>query len=222
MIAAIAFIVLTMLIYWGAKRVYRLKPIVLLSPIILAPIVVILILIVGRIPYAEYNAGGRWLTDMIGPATVALAVPFYKHLDVLKKHAFAIVAGTIGGSLIGFGAAFALARLLHLDHTLMSELMLRSTTTAFAIVVSNQIGGVAAVTAVIVMITGILGMVAGPYAIRAFRIRSDIAKGVVMGTSAHTAGATRAFQMGEVSGSIATISMMVAAFFTLIVVPMLV
>lgn len=221
MITAIASLLLTVLIYWGSKRLYRIKPIVLLSPLLVTPIVLIFILVKADIPYDVYNTGGKWLSNMVGPATVALAIPLHKNFHVLKKHAVKVIVGTLAGSAMGFLTSIGIAHLLHLDSSLMSSLMLRSTTTAIAIAVSNQIGAISSITAVIVLITGLLGMTIGPFVIRTLRIRNDIAKGVMLGTSAHNAGTRKALDLSDVSGAIATISMILSAFLTIGIAPWL-
>lgn len=220
MMKAITFLLLTVLLYGGAKKLYRAKPAIVLSPLLVTPIALIIILSAGHISFADYNEGGKWLTRLIGPATVALAVPLHEHFDILKKHAKEIALGTLGGSLMGFLSALEISRLLHLHDSLLAGIMLRSTTTPIALAVSSRIGGASAITAVIVLITGLLGMTTGPFVIRALRIRSECAKGVLMGTSAHTAGSYKAFELGGgLAGAIATVSMLATALLTLGLLP---
>jgi predicted murein hydrolase (TIGR00659 family) len=221
MLMAILCILLTIIIYVGVKYVYKLKPIVILSPLLITPIIVICILVHGNIPYSTYNEGGKWLSEMMGPATIALAIPLYKHVDVLKKHALTIIVGTLGGSCVGLLSIIAIARLLPIQISLVAGLMLHSTTTPIAMTVSDQIGGIPSITAVLILLTGLLGMMIGPFVIRTLHIRNEIAQGVLMGTSAHTAGTHKSFELGNLSGAIATISMLLTAFVTLCIVPWL-
>ncbi|AJY76748.1 LrgB family protein [Paenibacillus beijingensis] len=219
MMTGILFVLLTVAIYWGSKKLYRYKPNVLLSPLLITPAVVICILGFGHIPYSSYDAGGRWLGKMIGPATIALAVPMYKNAAMLKKYALEIVAGVLGGWIIGVASALIISRLLNLDTSLIDSLLLRSTTTPIAIAITNMIGGISTLTAVFVIVTGILGSILGPMMIRAARIRSDVAKGILMGSSAHAAGTHKAFEFGAISGAIASIAMILTAFVSLAFVP---
>ncbi|TBL79823.1 LrgB family protein [Paenibacillus thalictri] len=222
MISAAAYIVLTVLIYWTVKRVYRWKKLFVLSPLLIVPVVIICILAFGHISFDTYNEGGRWLTGMIGPATLALAVPLYKNFSMLKKHALEIVTAVAAGSGAGFLTALGIAHLFHLSKPLVAGLLLRSTTTPIAIAVSDRIGGISSVTAVIVLLTGLLGMSVGPVMIRKLHIRSEIAQGVMMGTSAHTAGTYKAFELSGLSGAISTICMILSAFITLLCMPLFV
>ena len=182
---------------------------------------VIVILSAFRIPYESYDTGGRWLAAMVGPATVALAVPMHKNAALLKKHALEISAGVAAGWITGTAGALLICRLFHLDVKLADSLMLRATTTPIALAITKIIGGISTLTAVFVLITGILGTMLGPLMIRWIRIRSEVAQGVLMGSSAHTAGTHKAFELGAVPGSIASIAMILSAFISLLLIPLL-
>lgn len=158
---------------------------------------------------------------MIGPATVALAVPLYKNLAILKKHYLEILVSVLFGSLLAIGSSAGMAKMLHLDVQITGSLVPHSTTTPIAVAVAQVIGGIPSITAVFVLLTGLLGIVLGPLLIRVLRLHHDIAKGVVLGTSAHAAGTSKAFEFGAVSGSISSISMILAAFFTLFFAPLI-
>ncbi|MGG4145059.1 LrgB family protein [Paenibacillus algorifonticola] len=218
---ALMYVLLTVGIYWGAKQLHRLKPMLLLSPLLVTPIAVIIILALGKIPYQNYNEGGHLLSSMVGPATIALAVPMYKNAAIMKKHAFEIITGVLSGWIFGMMAALLFSRSLELSDSLIDSLLLRSTTTPIALVINDMIGGISTLTAIFVLVTGILGTIIGPLVIRVARIRSDIAKGVLMGSSAHSAGAHKAFEFGLVPGSIASIAMIATAFISLALLPWL-
>ncbi|MCP1310308.1 LrgB family protein [Paenibacillus tyrfis] len=219
---SLGLLLFTMAVYYGIKSLYRRKPKIYLSPLLLTPAVVIVLLLQADIPYETYNAGAHWLTDMIGPATIALAVPLYKNVALLRKYAVEIMASVLVGSAAGVATSVWIAKGLHLDGQIIDGLVLRSTTTPIAIAITDMIGGIPAMTALFVLVTGLLGTVVGPMLIRLFRIRSGVAQGVLLGTSAHTAGTTTAFEFGAVSGTVSSISMLVAALLALVVVPWLV
>ncbi|ASS64978.1 MULTISPECIES: LrgB family protein [unclassified Paenibacillus] len=219
-LAAAGFIFLTVLVYGGSKLAHRRWSILILSPLIVTPAAIMAILALCRIPYETYNEGGRWLSAMVGPATVALAVPLHKNAALLKKHSLEIAAGVAAGWMTGTAAALGICRLFHLDRMLADSLLLRATTTPIALAVSGMIGGISTLTAVFVLITGILGTVLGPLVISWTRIRSEVAQGVLMGSSAHTAGAHKAFELGAVPGSIASVSMLLSAFLSLFLIPL--
>ena len=218
MLAACCLFV-TVFIYLGSKRLYIRIPRAYLTPLIITPAAVILIVLWGDVPYSSYNNGTKWLTDMIGPATVTLAVPLYKNLGILKKHAAAIVAGVLSGAILAILTSVLLAEALHLSPSLAESLAPRSATTPIAMAVAGAIGGIPNMTAVFVLITGILGVVAGPLVIRLLRIDNEIARGVLLGTSSHTAGTSKAFEFGAVAGSISSIAMILTAFITLCAAP---
>lgn len=206
-------------VYGMAKWLHRKKPILLFSPLLLTPAVLVAVLLWTQTPYESYAAGAHYLSDMLQPATVAFAVPLYKHSALLKKHAKEIIAGVLAGSAAAIGSAVWLAELLHLESPLAYSLIPRSVTTPIAMNVSQTIGGIPAMTAVFVMMTGLLGAIIGPFVIRLCHIRSDVAKGILLGTSAHGAGTSKAFEISSVSGAISSVSMIVAAVAALVAVP---
>lgn len=206
----------TIVIYFAAKRLYRIKPILLFSPLLLTPISLVCLLLLTHTTYDSYNSGSKWLSNMLQPATVAFAVPLYKHYALLKKHAVQIVVGVIAGSAIAVVSSALLAESLHLDKQVMFSMIPRSITTPIAMNVSQMIGGVPSITAVLVLMTGLLGATIGPSIIRTLRIHDDIARGVLLGTSAHGAGTSKAFELSAVSGTVSSISMILAALVTLI------
>jgi len=213
---------ITVIIYWVAKRIYRLYPRLWLTPLLVSPIIVILLLEGSGTRYAEYNKGAGYLTDMIEPATIALAVMLYKHLDVLKKNLMLIAASVCCGAVAAIITSVGFARLFGLDQQMMESLAPRSATTAIAIPISTMLGGMPTITAVATMITGLLGMIVGPLIVKRFRISNPIARGVLFGTSAHSAGISKALEYGAITGSSAGIAMLLTAFITLCAAPWLV
>ncbi|MEK3742151.1 LrgB family protein [Brevibacillus sp. FSL K6-0770] len=208
---------LTIVIYLTAKRLYRYRPIMLFSPILFTPLLLVVLLLCAQIPYADYNEGGKWLAYMLQPATIAFAVPLYKHYPLLKKHAAQIMISVVSGSAVAVISSAVLALLLHTDQQVLYSLLPRSITTPIAMNVSQMIGGVPSITAVLVLMTGVLGSIIGPYIIAYLRISDDIARGVLLGTSAHGAGTSKAFEISPISGTVSSISMIVAALVTQLV-----
>lgn len=221
MITATACLLATVGIYMGVKRFYRKYTRVLFTPILLAPVAVVLLLLGTGLPYESYHEGARWLSEMIGPATVALAVPLYKNAGILKKHALAIISSVFFGSTVAILSSIWLAKKLGFPMELTGSLVPHSATTPIAVAASDMMGGIPSVAAALVLLTGILGMVVGPVVIRLFRIRHDIARGVLLGTGAHAAGTSKAFEFGTVAGSISSVAMILTAFFTLCTAPWL-
>lgn len=222
MITGILYLIFTLAIYLVSKQLYKIHPRVYLSPLLITPLFLIIVLMWNQIPYETYNQGGKWLSAMLQPATIAFAIPLYKYYDVLKKHAVVILVSVLSGSIVAMFSSAFIAEWMHLDSTLVSSLIPRSVTTPIAMDVSQTIGGVPNITAVFVIITGLLGTVIGPMVVKLFHIENEIARGVLFGTSAHGTGTSKAFELSSLTGTISSISMILAALFTLGVAPMLI
>ncbi|OBR63471.1 CidB/LrgB family autolysis modulator [Paenibacillus oryzae] len=212
----------TLTVYLASKWLHRRKPAIYTAPLLVAPIFLILVLLLLRVPYEDYNAGAGWLSAMIGPATVALAVPLYRHWEMLKRNAAIIVTSTAAGAAIAVISSALLAKIAHLSPAVTESLLPRSTTTPIAVAISGFIGGIPNLTAVFVLITGLLGMLLGPIVIKWFRIETEIARGVLFGTGAHAAGTAKAFEFGQISGTVSGIAMLLTAFITLCLAPWLI
>ncbi len=156
------------------------------------------------------------------PATVALAIPLYEKLDLLKANAAAIIAGISVGTLVSLGSALALALALHLTQEQYATLLPKSVTTAISMDVAAELGGIAALTGAIVILTGIVGNLLAETVCKAFHITDPIAKGVGIGTSAHAVGTSKALQMGEVEGAMSGLSIAVAGVLTAVLCPVFV
>lgn len=222
MIAGWICLIITLVVYGLSKQLYRIRPRVYLSPLLITPLVMVIGLIWTQVPYETYESGGKWLSAMLQPATIAFAVPLYKYYNVLKKHALEILVSVLSGSVIAMLSSAILAEWMHLDSKLVTSLIPRSVTTPIAMSVSQVIGGVPNITAVFVIITGLLGAMLGPLIMKLFRIEGEVARGVLFGTSAHGTGTSKAFELSSLTGTISSISMIVAALFTLGVAPMLI
>ena len=214
-------LLLTVGIYMVAKRMYRSLPKVYLSPLLITPLLVVGVLLLTGTDYAAYSSGGKWLSLLLQPATVAFAVPLYTFFHVLKKHISEIVISVMTGSVVAVLSSAMLAKWLHLDSGLIHSLIPRSITTPIAMNVSASIGGIPAVTAVFVIMTGLLGAIMGPSIVKMLRIDGEIARGTLLGTGAHGTGTSKAFELSSLTGTISSISMVLAAVFTLAVAPAL-
>lgn len=221
MMLALFSLILTIGLYWGAKWCYKTKPKVYLSPLLTTPLLIVAFLLWTHISYESYNTGAQWLSNMLQPATIAFAVPLYKYFNILKKHATEILVSVLSGSVVAIVSSLFLARGLNLNTQIVDSLIPRSVTTPIAMGVSETIGGVPAITAVFVIMTGLMGAVIGPIVIRLLRIENEIARGVLLGTSAHGAGTSKAFEFSSIAGTISSLSMILAALITLCVTPWL-
>ena len=168
---------------------------------------VIVFLSVCGIPYADYKVSAAPVNYLLLPATVALAIPLYEKLDLLKANAAAIIAGISVGTLVSLGS--------HLFKGTVAE----NLTTAISMDVAAELGGIAALTGAIVILTGIVGNLLAETVCKAFHITDPIAKGVGIGTSAHAVGTSKALQMGEVEGAMSGLSIAVAGVLTAVLCP---
>ncbi|MCM3785499.1 CidB/LrgB family autolysis modulator [Neobacillus mesonae] len=213
-------LLLTAAIYLLAKKMYKQFPKVYLSPLLIVPAVIVIVLLMTNIPYDDYNAGGSLLTLLLQPATVAFAIPLYKYFDELKKNWREILTGVSLGSLAAIISTVIAARMFHLSSELETSLFPHSITTPIAIDVSTLIGGIPQISAVFVVITGLTGLLIGPFVIKLLKIDGEIARGIAFGTSAHGTGTSKAFEYSPLTGTISSISMVLSALVTLLASPL--
>lgn len=221
MITGLLFLGLTIAVYLLAKRIYASSGKMYTSPLIITPLLIIAFLLMTGNSYESYNAGGKWLSDLLQPATIAFAIPLHKNFKVLKKHAAEIAAGVLSGTVIAVISSMLLAKWLHLSGDLATSLVPRSVTTPIAMSISQSIGGVPSITAVFVILTGVLGTMMGPSVLRLFRIDNEIARGVSLGTAAHGTGTSKAFELSSLTGTISSIAMILTALFSIGLAPAL-
>ncbi|MGE6256487.1 LrgB family protein [Heyndrickxia sporothermodurans] len=205
------YFILTISLYWGAKWGYQKTKRVYFSPLLIAPCLIIIVLTIFHVSYASYNDGAKWLTKLLQPATVALAIPLYRFFPILKKYLSEILFSVFFGSMMSILAAFSISGLVHLNKSLITSILPYSITTPIAMGVSSKIGGVPTITAVFVIMTGIIGMILGPWIIRLFRFKSEIARGVLLGTSSHGAGTSKALEISHAAGAVSSVCMVLAA-----------
>lgn len=213
------FLILTASIYWAAKWWYTKKKKVYFSPLLLAPILIIFVLALFHISYDSYNSGAKWLTKLLQPATVALAIPLYRYYPILKKYLREILFSVLLGCMMSILASFSISWLVQLNKTLVTSIIPYSITTPIAMGVSSKIGGVPTITAVFVIMTGIIGMILGPWIIRIFGFKSEIARGVLLGTSSHGAGTSKALELSSATGAVSSVCMVLAAITSFCISP---
>ena len=192
------------------------------NPLLLGAIFVIVFLSVCGISYADYKVSAAPVNYLLLPATVALAIPLYEKLDLLKANAAAIIAGISVGTLVSLGSAFALALAMDLTQEQYATLLPKSVTTAISMDVAAELGGIAALTGAIVIVTGIVGALLAETVCKLFHITDPIAKGVGIGTAAHAVGTSKALQMGDVEGAMSGLSIAVAGVLTAVLCPVFV
>ncbi len=177
-------------------------------------VTIILFLKIFRISYETYDAGAKYISYLLTPVTVVLAVPLYRQLKILKHHAKEILIGITAGVVSSMSGILGLALLFDLSHEEYITLLPKSITMAIGMGISDEFGGMVTITIAVIMITGILGNVFGEHILKLFRVHEPIAKGVAMGTGAHAFGTIRALKMGEIEGAMSSLSVAVAGLIT--------
>ena len=194
----------------------------LLNPLLIANVLIVGFLLVTGISLESYNVGGDYISVLLSPATVVLAVPLYRQISNLKHFWKPILAGIFAGSLTSMACVIAVCKVIGISDTLMLSLLPKSITIPMGSVVSAEIGGIPSLTIISIVVTGITGAVAAIPVCKLCRIRHKVAQGIAIGTASHALGTTKAMEMGEVQGAMSSLSIGVAGLFTAIVAPIIV
>lgn len=188
----------------------------LFNPLLVAIVLVVAFLVAADIDYATYNEGAKYISYLLTPATVCLAVPLYRQFSLLKANAKAVGLGILAGVLASLCCILLLAMVFRLDHTMYVTLLPKSITTAIGIGVSQELGGISSLTVVVIIITGVLGNIFAELICKVFRITDPIAQGVGIGTATHAVGTARAMEMGQIQGAMSSLSIVVAGLLTVV------
>lgn len=192
----------------------------LLNPLLVAIILVILFLIGFGIPKEQYDSGGSFILFFLGPATVVLAVPLYKQIELLKKDLVPILLGILVGSTTSIMSVILLSRLFEVDLSIAVSMLPKSVTTAIGMEISKEIGGIVSLSVAVIVLTGITGAVIGPGLLKLFRITDEVAQGIAIGTASHAVGTSKAMELGETQGAMSGLSIGIAGIATVILVPL--
>ncbi|MFI8559245.1 LrgB family protein [Pseudomonas putida] len=214
------WLALTLLAYLGSRWLCRRSGRYLFSPLILVPTLLLAVAVPLHTAYAEYARNTHWLMGVLGPVTVAFAVPIWQQRKLLARHWPALLIGMLAGSAASIGSSWGLAHLLALDTTTSLSLVPRSITTPFAMPVAEDLGGVPELTAVFVMFTGVLGALFGGVLLRYLPLRTPLARGALFGVGAHGAGVSRAHEVGGEEGSVAGLVMVLTGLLNLLAAPL--
>jgi len=220
LIAAGCFI-LTVALYFASKALYARYRSPWLTPLVAVPAVLGAIVLALHIPYPVYFQDTRWLMWLLGPATVAFAVPIYEYRDLLRRHWISLTVGVTVGIVVAVGGSLALAKLLHLSPDLQRSLMTRSISTPFALAVSDKIHAPRDLTALFVIATGVCGMLFGELVLGLVPLRTRLARGALFGAAAHGVGTAKARELGSEEGVVASLTMMIAGVVMVLLAPAL-
>ncbi len=214
---------LTLIAYGIGYRLYSAaKSNPLINPVLIAIAIIITVLTVLHIPYQDYFAGGQFIHFLLGPATVGLALPLYKQVAKLKRLWMPISLALLFGVSLASVSTLLISKYLGASHETLLSLAPKSVTTPVAMSITEQLGGVPSLTAVFVIITGIIGAIVGSSLFRLLRIQDDSVKGIAMGITAHGIGTARAFQISAEKGAFSGLAMALSALVASLLVPWLV
>ena len=213
---------LTLLAFQFGSWIYRkgnLNP--LLNPVLISVTIIVTILLVTKTDYQDYFSGAQFVHFLLGPATVALAIPLYRHFEKVRRSALAIAASIVTGSLTATLSAVGIGYFLNISGDALIALASKSVTAPVAMGISEQLGGLPSLTAVLVILTGIVGAMIGPMILNLIGVKNWAARGLAIGTARHGIGTARALQVNEVAGAFSGIAMGLNALATAILLPLI-
>jgi predicted murein hydrolase (TIGR00659 family) len=215
-------IALTLAAYQLARRLWvRSGHHSLANPVLVAIALVVVVLLVGRIDYADYLRGGQYIGFLLGPATVALALPLHRQARHIRRSALPILLSLVTGAVAAIVVALLVTKLLGGSDQLALTMAPKSATTPIAIALSESAGGLPALTAVLTVLTGVLGAVAAPAVLDLVGVRDERVRGFAIGMSSHGIGTSRAFHESPLTGAFAGLAMALNALATAVVLPVL-
>ena len=193
------------------KRKFKLA---FFNPLLISIAVTIVVLLVSKTDYETYNSGAKYLSWLLTPATVCLAIPLYEQLQLLKNNWKAVTFGILSGVLTSLLTVFVLSKILGLSHQHYVTLLPKSITTAIGMGVAEELGGYVTITVAVIIRTGGLGNIFGELICTIFHITEPVSKGLALGTASHAIGTAKAMEMGEVEGAMSSLSIAVAGILT--------
>lgn len=186
------------------------------NPLLIATAAVMAVLSLMKVEYIHYNESAKYISYLLTPATVCLAVPLYQQMELLKKNLKAVAGGITAGVLASLLSIFLLAKLFSLSHQQYVTLLPKSITTAIGMGISEELGGIQTITVAVIIVTGIFGNVTAEFICKLFRIRNPVAKGLAIGTASHAIGTAKAMELGEIEGAMSSLAIAVAGLLTVL------
>ncbi len=214
--SAFFYVLLTLLAYEAGlllKKHFRLP---IFNPLLTAIVLILSFLLLFHTDYEDYREGTKYISYLLTPATICLAIPLYEQLELLKKNYKAVFAGIISGVITSLSVILLLAYFFQLDHASYVTLLPKSITTAIGIEVSEELGGYVPITAAVIIVTGVLGNMSAEMICKVFRIHNPVAKGIAIGTSSHAIGTAKALELGAAEGAMSSLSIVVAGMLTVL------
>ncbi|MBR5128104.1 MAG: LrgB family protein [Roseburia sp.] len=212
---------ISLLTYFFGMFLRRKFNYAIVNPLLISAILTITFLLVFDVDYATYNQGAQYLTIFLTPATICLAVPLYRQLQILKQNVVTVIVPISCGVIAHAITLVTLSKLFNIEEILMRSLLSKSVTTPIAVGICHELNGIEVVTIMGVMIAGIIGAVFGPIVCSLLRIKEPIAQGLGIGSASHAIGTSKALEMGEIQGAMSSLAIVVTAILNVIVVPII-
>lgn len=191
---------------------------ILCNPLLIATALIIILLAALRIPYSDYAEGASFVTLMLGPVTAVLALNIYHQRKLMGKYFFPVVTGCLAGTLTSVGSILFLCRFLMIDSAITTSLLPKSVTTAIAMAIAVNRGGIPGITVAAVLLAGVEGAIFAPLFAKFFRITNPVAEGVAIGACSHALGTTKAMEIGELQGAMSSVSLCICGIMTSVLV----
>lgn len=215
------FLLLTLGLFYTNQALYLRYRYFWLTPAITTSAILIAVVELSSTPFSQYFGDTRWLPWLLGPATIAFALPIYQYRDLVKRHWLALSLGSCAGIAASVGSTLVLDRLLGLHGSMAQSLLARSVSTPFAMEATRHLGGSAQLTGIFVIITGLFGILLGQALLGLMPLRMRIARGAPFGAAAHGFGMSTARQIGPQEGAVASLTMIFSGVLMVLLAPWL-
>lgn len=206
--------IISLAAYEGGLLIKKKFKLAILNPLLIGTVCVMAVLSLLKIEYKHYNESAKYISYLLTPATVCLAVPLYRQINLLKNNIKAVAGGITAGVLTSLLSVLLLAKLFGLNHEHYVTLLPKSITTAIGLGISEELGGITTITVAVIIITGILGNIIAEFVCKIFRIEEPVARGLAIGTASHAIGTAKAMEIGEIEGAMSSLAIAVAGIVT--------
>jgi putative effector of murein hydrolase len=212
--------IVTIAFYYLFKTLYRRTRKLWCTPLLAGPVAVIAFMLLLHIPMPAYARYTHWLMALLGPATIAFALPIYRQRQMVTRYPLTLLCGVACGLTLGLVTNWGLAHLLDLPPVLERSLLPRSVSTPFAILASANFGGLPDITAVMVVLTGVIGMLCGAPLFKLVRVRTPHGRGAALGSASHAAGTAKAHELGQEEGAVSSLTMVFVGILMVLLSPL--
>ena len=209
-------VLITILGYFIGDYLRKKLKLSILNPILIGIIFVGVVITLCKVEYKTYYEGAKYISFLLTPATICLAIPLYEEFEILKHNLKAVILGITAGVLSSLGSILAFSYMFMLTHEQYITLLPKSITTAIGMSLSSELGGIPSLTVAVIIITGIFGILIGEYVCKIFKITEPVSVGLAYGTASHAVGTAKALELGEVEGAMSGLSVAVSGIITVV------